>query len=809
VNNIYWLNQIQPVSAPFVGDEALFLAKIGQRDYPVVPSFVVPASALQEFLATLNDSESLLLDFPDSSLHIDVDNHHALQQVAQQLRQRIATTPLDESWMSSLESAAECLLSPILILRPSLQLPPQSTATQGKAVLGLLESQFCLKQSESLSTALKRFWGELFGARSLFYWQRSGIELSQIHLAVLVQPMWDAIASGTIQCDRTSWQIQATWGLIQALTKGEVLPDYYQVQPHTGSVQAQYLGSKTRAYRVTSEPSCVQAYVLTEEQQQQYALDEEYLQQLIILAQKLTAEFNPTFAGEWTLCEIPGSSQPQIYFTQFTTQRSMVDTSDLRHLYQSAVTHPISSTPYLLKGIPAAGGRASASAQILVNFSDRTTPIEPGTILVTHSVAPDWLPLLRQSAGVVAEQGGMTSHAAIIARELGIPAVVGVKGATQLIHTGDSLLVDGDEGEVHQLGKGGVGRMDGGAGERGSGGAGEQGSRGAGEQGSGGATSSGLRTLSHFANPTSPIATQLLVNLSQQSSIERAAGLPVEGVGLLRSELMLLDALEQRQPNWWLQQGLKDELVERLAQLIGQFAAAFAPRPVFYRSLDWRSFEFQRLLGDDSLPDSSKNPMLGLRGTLRYQLDPSLFDLELAALAQVQRLGYSNVKLSLPFVRTVEEFSFCRDRVVQVGLTACSGFQLWIMAEVPSVLFLLPDYVDAGVQGISIGTNDLTQLLLAIDRDLEQLAASFDERHPAVMRAVQQLIQMARSAGIPCSICGQAPSRYPEIIDSLVRWGITSISVDMAAVEQTYQAIAQAEKRLLLEAARQQLKPPS
>ena len=198
--------------------------------------------------------------------------------------------------------------------------------------------------------------------------------------------------------------------------------------------------------------------------------------------------------------------------------------------------------------------------------------------------------------------------------------------------------------------------------------------------------------------------------------------------------------------------------------------------------------------------------MLGQRGTFSYLRNPALFDLELRALAAVQQSGYTNLHLILPFVRTVEEFSFCRRRVEQAGLTQVASFQLWIMAEVPSVIFLLPQYVKAGVQGFSIGTNDLTQLLLGVDRNQGQMAAAFDERHPVVMQAIAQIIQLASQANIPCSICGQAPALYPELIDSLVQLGITSISVELDAVERTYTAIKRAEQRLLVEAARLQLK---
>jgi pyruvate,water dikinase len=396
----------------------------------------------------------------------------------------------------------------------------------------------------------------------------------------------------------------------------------------------------------------------------------------------------------------------------------------------------------------------------------------------------------------------MTCHGAIVARELGIPAVVGAANATQVIQTGTLILVNGNEGKIYALkDAAAINRL---------------------TPTPGKALNQSLSVSSVMSQtqsdpiqtappavapePQRSLATQLMVNLSQPNSIERAVGLPVDGVGLLRSELLAIEVLEHQHPDLWLQQGRQTEFVERMAAHIGEFARAFAPRPVFYRSLDLRSDEFQALEGgQEFLPES--NPMLGLRGAFRYLLDPALFDLELAALVQVQESGYRNVHLMLPFVRQVEEFVFCRQRVERAGLTQHPEFQLWIMAEVPSILFLLPDYVKAGVQGVSIGTNDLTQLLLGVDRHQAQMASVFNERHPAVMQTIAQLIREAKQAGIPCSLCGQAPVSYPELIDQFVRWGITSISVNPGAVEQTYSAIARAEQRIILEAARLQLEP--
>jgi pyruvate, water dikinase len=798
VDNLYWLDRINLQETDFVGNQASNLSQLLQRGYPVLPGFVVPANTFWELVEVLGQSEPLLADLPQSSFHVDVDNPRQLRAVAQRIRQGIMTAPYPLEWTASLMAATEILPeSSTVILRPSWSLlspTPKSPGYQFEKrstlfniqeyphSLGILDYQICWRQPEAMIVALKRVWAELFRAKSLFYWQRAGIGLQELNLAVLVQPLEKAIASGTIIADSLTVKIEATWGLGTAITRGEVLPDSYQVQAATGIVKTRSLGSKSRAYCLNpveyhgssalqsshaQEMSALESYLLSEDQQKQYALEEVYLQQLIKLALRIATEIGSTFVLEWTLCQTPRSSEPEIYLTHF-----MPELSRSKPLIASSLT----STA--IKGLPAAGGRVMATAQVMLGESKNLETMLPGRILVAKAIAPDWLPLLKQAVGIITEQGGMTSHGAIVARELGIPAVVNVPGITKLIQTGESLVLDGDKGEIRRLGK----RED--------------------------AEETKLIEASikvNQATPSAPlsfypIATQLLVSLSQASSLAKATGLPVDGVGLLRSELMMLEALENKHPDQWLQQGKEEELVERLAYGIVQITSAFAPQPVLYRSLDWRSHEFTSLF--NTTAEVEVNPMLGRRGTLRYLSDPTYFDLELKALGQVQSYGYTNVRLMLPFVRTVEEFSFCRRRVEQAGLRANSEFQLWIMAEVPSVLFLLPDYVKAGVQGISIGTNDLTQLLLAVDRDQGDLGVGLDGRHPVVWQAIKQLITMAKTAGIPCSICGQAPVQYPELIDLLVRWGITSISVDGSDLERTYYAIARAEQRLLLEAAR-------
>jgi pyruvate, water dikinase len=787
VDKLYWLDQIKLQDRAKVGDKAFYLSKIIQRGYPVVSGFVVSGEILRQFLENLNSSESLVADLPHSSLHLDVTNWRQLQQVASRLRQEILTATVPHEWVSTIFQAAREWQTGCLILRPTLAI---STATPGmKNISGLLESVFCQCEPEAIAWALKRTWSQIFRARSLLYWQRVGINLQQINLAVLVQPVENAIASGLLKANSSGWEIEATLGLGIAIALGEVQPDVYYIQQATGAVLEQQLGNKMLAYGVnnaapeafsqpipnsalTPDHTCLTTYVVQEDQQKQYALQEEYLQQIIALGTQLVSELGKDFTIKWTIAQETTSNK--LYITQVSSPQSVIPHGQF------------------IRGLGAARGRVVGTALVINNSQQKPEQLPKGVILVVSTITPDWLPLLHQVAGIITEQGGLTSHAAILARELSITAVVNATSATTLIQTGERLLLDGDRGEIYRIKGNSKEEM-----EKGR------------EQESG-------KLRGDFISPNyskalhSPvtthlpmIATQLLVNLSQSSLIEQVQNFPVDGVGLLRSELMVLNILDGQHPNSWILGGRQAELLELWSGQIMQFARGFAPRPVFYRSLDWRSQDLPSL--SDSL-ESSPQSMLGERGTFSYLRNPAVFELELQALARVQQAGYSNVNLLLPFVRTVEEFVFCRRKVEQALLTEVSQFQLWMMAEVPSVLFLLPEYVKAGAAGISIGTNDLTQLLLGVDREQGQLAKVFNERHPAVMSAIAQLIQMAKSAGIPCSICGQAPAIYPEIIDKLVEWGITSISVEPEAVERTYQAIARAEQRIILAAARRELK---
>jgi pyruvate,water dikinase len=359
-----------------------------------------------------------------------------------------------------------------------------------------------------------------------------------------------------------------------------------------------------------------------------------------------------------------------------------------------------------------------------------------------------------------------------------VPAVVGTRAGTRTLSDGDEVTVDGTTGQIWP------GRLE--------------------AVLPASSVTVGVRTPVVQVvdeTPLETVATGVYVNLSEPDQASTVAGLPVDGVGLLRAELLLTRALRNRHPSALIAAGEAEQVVSDLAVAVGTIARAFSPRPVTYRAADLRSNEFRGLTGGEEYEPVEDNPMIGYRGCYRYVHDPSFFRLELAALARV-REEFPCVGLMIPFVRTKWELEACLALVDDSPLGRQRGLRRWVMAEVPSVTHWLPEYIGLGVDGVSIGSNDLTQLVLGVDRDSADLAELFDEADPAVLAVIEQVIATARRMGIPSSLCGQAPSRRPAFVEHLVRAGITSVSVEPAAVPATRRALAAAERRVLLEAAR-------
>ncbi len=755
---LYWLSEINLRDRPVVGEKAWMLSQLKQSGYPVFPGFVISSSVFREFLDNLNDVNSLLADFPGSSLHLDVDNPRILQLVAQQSRQSILNLSFPSQWRDILLEGATRLGSDTLILRTSLG----GSFPLNQDISGLTPAQVCWNIADHLEIAIKEMWAQLLSAKSLFYWQRLGIRIEQLDLGILVQPMVNAIASGRMINRSKSFEIEGNWGLGYSLLQGDILPDYWKIEGESGKILEQKLGNKARAYRLKNKPEltksttekCLESYCLSDDEQSQYCLGSEGVVKAIQLFNDLHNYAVSWQSLEWILYNSADHSSSELAIVQLIPLPYYQFIEDTK---SNLKTQPFQSQ---LMGIGAAPGQTQGIVYLLNEDNPSNLVGSTNRIIVTQKIHPFQLSSIKQASGVITEEGGITSHAAILARELGIPAVVGVSGVTSWLQTGDSILLDGDNGTIV------------------------------------------LNTSDNEEIPLKPsevflekqpvldypIGTKLMVNLTQPSSLTKMTGLPCDGLGLIRSELMLLDLCTSHSLREWLSHSQPDEIIEKIKQRISQFAEFFHPNPIFYRTFD-----------DKFSADQNR------RGTAGYCLNSTLFRLELQALSAVQQQGYENLNIILPFVRTVNEFRFCLDLIHEFKLSSLESFQVWIMAEVPSIIFQLADYVKAGVQGIAIGTNDLIPLLLGIERNqlYSEQISSVDES--AISGALKQLIQEANRLEIPSSICGQIVVNSSQLIEQLIAWGITTISVEPEAIEKTYQAIARTEQRLILALAREKV----
>ncbi|MGB3536064.1 MAG: putative PEP-binding protein [Microcoleaceae cyanobacterium] len=799
MDNFYWLHQIKEQDRNTVGDRGVDLSRLLHQNHPVISGVVISAQQIWQFLEIIDWRSPLLVDLSNCALHLDVSNSQDLQRIAQEIRHHILTASIPSSWLSEFSDILQQPSASALLFQAYLSYSDIN-------ITGIIDPVIALANPTAMAEGLKSAIAEFFHARSLFYWDYCGLTLQQLQPTILVQPLYSVSASGVIQVDSDRWHIKATSGLNLSIDLGETEPDYYQVYAPTHQIQFQKPGDKMIAYRLEStaqgealgsQPAVAQQTlpltahfaasplkkeILPSAQQTAWVLDTTQINTLIQLTQEASTLLGPPCQLRWILSAARGAETEQFYWYSVERLNTSPGATPIAPVSLSNPSFPDTTAEHqVLSGLGVSGGTAMAKAVVITSSSLKRNQFSAGSILVITRVTAEYFPLLKQAAGVVAELGGMTGHGAILARELGIPAVFGTHQATDRIQTGEFLLIEGKKGEVHLLGTDHPGLQY--------------------------SPTADLTATQPPQAVQAATSINLMANISQPSSIERLKNLPIDGIGLLRSELLALDVLpsQTEDGSWdfqrWLQPQFQSEFVQRMAESLRILAQELAPKPIFYRALDLREFysEARPFWGETHWEYVRLRQRLHRKHS-KTQLDSTtLFDLEIAVLSQLHQWGYNNINLILPLVRSVEEFSVYQYWVKQAGLTQNRHFQLWIMAEVPSVLFLLPDYIKAGVEGIAIGTNDLTQFMFGINRNDNEYLTYLNASHPAVVATIKELIQTAKTAGIPCSICGDATVLYPELIQDFIRWGVTSLSVHSEAIQSTYQVIVEAEKSLLME----------
>ncbi|MFJ2666367.1 phosphoenolpyruvate synthase [Nocardia fluminea] len=614
-----------------------------------------------------------------------------------------------------------------------------------------------VRGDDALLRAVIDCWASLFTPRVLTYRARRGMHEQPV-MAVVVQRMVAAERSGVaFTADPTTGRgdrvvVEAARGQGEVVVSGEVEPDTYLLDADGPTLLHTRRGQQHSA--VVAGPDGDQRIELSAAQTQAPVLTDEQARTVARAALAVAAHHHGIPQDiEWAF-----------------------DDSDLWIVQARPITTPTGTTEppraggsareVLIRGVGAAPGSASGRTRVLAT-PDTGSLLRDGEVLVAPMTNPDWLPTLTRAAAVVTDSGGMTCHAAIVARELGIPCIVGARDATTVLTDGTLVTVDGSTGEVtagrHEV-----------------------------------AATTAPRSAPPATPAAAPTATKIYVNLATPERAALIAASDVDGVGLLRAETLLTEALGGRHPRDLIARGEQQLFVDRMSESLCRIAEPFGSRPVVYRTTDFRSNEFRALRGGEHYEPVEHNPMIGYRGCYRYIREPDLFAAELAALARA-RQRHPNLHVMIPFVRTRWELEACLELIDASPLGHQRGLHRWVMAEVPSVVHWLPEYIGLGIDGVSIGTNDLTQLILGVDRDSEQCAELFDESDPAVLEAISRIIATARRLGVTSSLCGQAPSNHPAFAENLVRWGITSISVTPDAVADTRRVVAAAEQRVLLD----------
>jgi pyruvate, water dikinase len=742
----------------YAGGKGANLGEMSAAGLPVPPGFVVGASSYALFC----DTGGLRDRIEETLSAVDVDDTAGLEQATKEVRAMVEAEPVPDEVASDirdayLELAGERVDPPVAVRSSAT-----AEDTEAASFAGMNETFLNVQGPDEVVDAVRRCWSSLFGARTVFYRAKRGFGQADMDIAVVVQRQILSTRAGVMftidpaSGNRDHLVIEGSLGLGESVVSGQVSPDRYVINKEDLHI----LKREVKRKELVIEPlpdGGTRTRELSGDEATRPVLSDDEVIEIATLGIRDEEHYGTPQDTEWAFDEEG---------TAWMLQSRPVTAAGGE--VTATVEVPVGES--LIRGLGAAPGVGHGKVKIISELK-RGNDLKEGDVLVTHMTAPDWVPLMRRSAAIITDSGGMTCHAAIVSRELGIPCVVGAAEATTKLRDGELVTVDATHGAVFegdiavsvQEAGDGAGRVGGGA----------------------------------------PVtATQLLVNLSEPSQIERAASLDVEGCGLLRAELMVIEALEGRHPRLLIEQGKGDEFVDRMGDALTKFAEGFAPRPITYRTIDFRTNEFRGLEGGDRFEPEESNPMIGYRGALRYMREPDLFALELAAIKRVWDAGHTNFHVMLPFVRTPRELTACRDVMREAGLLDQPGFELWVMAEVPSVYFHLERYAKLGVKGISIGSNDLTQLMLGSDRDSEVLAELFDERDPAVADYLRLLIPRAKELGLATSICGQAPSVHREYAQLLVEAGIDAISVNIDAVDRARRLIATAERRVILDSAR-------
>ncbi|WP_288266664.1 phosphoenolpyruvate synthase [uncultured Methanobrevibacter sp.] len=740
------------------GGKGANLGELTQAGIPVPPGFVVTAQAYEYFMdeAGINDKVMSILE------ETDINDTKALQAAAEEIKKIIVESPIPDDLVMYIREYYNELCQRVGEEDTDVAIRSSATAED------LPEASFAGQQDTFLHVSgddeviefIRKCWASLFEARAIFYREENNFEHSKVYIAVVVQKMAFADKAGVMFTVNPSTGeeialIEGSWGLGEAVVSGDVTPDNYQVDKRNNEIVNVTISDKKVMYTNDEDGTSVKIEV-PEDKRKERVLSDDELIQLTEMGKTVQAHYGEPMDTEWAF------EKDMLFLLQarpITTLGGAEEAADDASSDLGDV---------LVRGLGASPGMAAGTVKIVLDI-DELDKIKDGDIMVTTMTTPDMVPAMRRASGIVTDEGGVTCHASIISRELGIPCVVGTGDATTTLVENSGVTLDGKKGLVFD----------------------------------GISQTKEEAPVAAGTVEAAPIitVTEVKANVSMPEAAEKAAATGADGVGLLRTEhLMLTSGIH---PGKFIADGREDELIDTIADNVQIVADAFYPKPVWYRTLDAPTDEFITLEGGENEP-REHNPMLGWRGIRRELDQPEILKCEFKAIKKLHEKGYTNIGIMIPLSQSPEELKKAKALCSEVGFEPHKDVDFGMMVEIPAAAIMIDEYIKVGIDFVSLGTNDLTQYTLAVDRNNEFVAKHYSEEHPAVMKLIERTIRKCAEAGVKCSICGQAGS-VPHIVEKLVEFGITSVSSNTDAIADVRKTVARAEQKIILDAARKRL----
>lgn len=775
---VLWFDELRRADVGLVGGKSSSLGELTSSvDVPVPYGYATTANAYRYFMEKTGQNKKIHKMLQELQ---DVEDSVELHEVCTKIRESICSATMPEDLAEQIGKAYEELAekvgekNPFVAVRSSAtaeDLPDASFAGQQDTYLNVTGRDMVIRK-------VKECYASTFTDRAVYYRAKKNFDHENVALSAAVQMMADAKAAGVMFTVNLatgaddSIMIEGSWGLGEYIVQGTVTPDNFVVDKDSLTITSRRINEKSIEL-IRKEGGDVEERKVEPERAKAQVISDEQIAQLADYAKRIEKHYGCYMDMEWAV-----DHKDRLWILQ--ARPETVWSKKNKEKKSEEETVMTTDHNVLVKGLPASPGMAAGKCHVITDPKDIDT-FKEGEVLVTTMTSPDWVPAMKKAVAIVTDAGGMTCHASIVSRELGIPCVVGTKSrsveATGVLKTGQDITIDARNGIIYD---GIVADLV--------------------KKGTPAAQAAGTAAVAAEYFP--PTGTRVLMNLGDPDLADKYASLPCDGIGLMREEFIWTTFIHEH-PLYLIETGRPEKVVDMLAEGISKVCRALAPRPVVLRFSDFKSGEYRNLKGGDKYEPEEPADLLGWRGASRYY-DPKYTDafrLELKAVRKVrEEYGLKNLNCMIPFCRTVDEAEKVTAIMREEGLERGPDFKLLLMAEIPANI-LLADRFNKFVDGYSIGSNDLTMLILGCDRNNDTVASLFDERNLAIKRAIRHLIKVAHREGKTVSICGQAPSVYPDFTEFLVKSGIDYVSVNPDMVKSTRLNVARIEQRLMLDAA--------